>query len=628
MNEFESRPLLTHEFYGVENRSINIGMRVFVPVRCRTEKCKKLGTKGTLVLVAGTKYCTVISGEGRFDLHCAAFKCSHCDGVMNAELEDYIGSGYWPGNPKTLGVFFTTSFLKLYFHLKNYLPGSSEYGLLKALGAFSADEGREHTISNAFSRASRMYYYVTHLVDRDIKKKRKLSCRACSNKCCAVHIDGNHKLVRRKSKLNQEELEKIATVVGKLKNKIKMDSVCGNSDFKAAKEVSTNRKNLATTGSVMMCCVHGCLLKGVDMTKGETYSHTLLLLEHIYGLQDADHANLFIVQDVSCKLDPWLKELARLDPGRFKALYEKTNFHLSRLHGQAHVWYCRVLNFGHWKEGACATLGEELEQLFSFFFSVWKLYEIHERSKQEFLTEAAYHWNQRKEHKMAYFITQKFVTALSRGDFYKKRLTSILAEQKTSIEDLPSILVDIQDEARDYLKNHTQAASHLTDKQMELEKAYFELLNIKDIIACVAQSCKWRTKLRRTQTRLRAKAKALIVEINEIIAAMPKEKKIRPVNEKDFEAGIFPWDSNDHQKARSSYDKGEIIMMSHEVCRLKRLHADASSFERYYQEDEVQLGDGTLFTEPAESENDSGDEDVTDEDVTDEDVIDDEEVED
>jgi hypothetical protein len=26
-----------------------------------------------------------------------------------------------------------------------------------------------------------------------------------------------------------------------------------------------------------------------------------------------------------------------------------------------------VLNFGHWKDGACATLGEELEQLFSFF---------------------------------------------------------------------------------------------------------------------------------------------------------------------------------------------------------------------------------------------------------------------
>ncbi|EFX75085.1 hypothetical protein DAPPUDRAFT_323731 [Daphnia pulex] len=238
LNEFESRPLLTHEFYGVENRPLNIGMRVFVPVSCRTEKCKKLGTKGTLVLVAGTKYCTVISGEGRFDLHCAAFKCSRCDGVMNAELEDYIGSGYWPGNPKTLGIFFTTSFLKLYFHLKNYLPGSSEYGLLKALGAFSADAGRENTISNAFSRASRMYYYITHLADRDIKQQRKLSCRACSNKCCAVHFDGNHKLVRRKSKLKQR------------------------------------------------------LLKGVDMTKGETYSHTLLLLEHIYGLQDPEHANL------------------------------------------------------------------------------------------------------------------------------------------------------------------------------------------------------------------------------------------------------------------------------------------------------------------------------------------------
>lgn len=39
-----------------------------------------------------------------------------------------------------------------------------------------------------------------------------------------------------------------------------------------------------------------------------------------------------------------------------------------------------------------------------------------------------------------------------------------------------------------FLENHTQAASHLTDKQMELEKAYFELLNIKDIIACVARN--------------------------------------------------------------------------------------------------------------------------------------------
>lgn len=60
--------------------------------------------------------------------------------------------------------------------------------------------------------------------------------------------------------------------------------------------------------------------------------------------------------------------------------------------------------------------------------------------------------------------------------------------------------------------------------------------------------------------------------------------------------------------------------MSHEVCRLKRLHAGASSFEWYYQDEEVQLGDGTLFTEAVESENDSGDEDVTDEDVTDDEV--------
>ncbi|EFX74976.1 hypothetical protein DAPPUDRAFT_108368 [Daphnia pulex] len=134
-------------------------------------------------------------------------------------------------------------------------------------------------------------------------------------------------LYKKKSSFSVKKNLRKLPVVGKLKNKIKTDSICGNSDFKAAQEVSTNRKNLATTGSVMMCCVHGCLHKGV-MTKGETYSHTLLLLEHIYGLQDPEHANLFIVQDVSCKLDPWLKELARLDPGRFKALLKKSSFFL------------------------------------------------------------------------------------------------------------------------------------------------------------------------------------------------------------------------------------------------------------------------------------------------------------
>ncbi|KAK4007781.1 hypothetical protein OUZ56_012933 [Daphnia magna] len=36
---------------------------------------------------------------------------------------------------------------KLYFHLKNYLPGFSEYGLLMALSAFSADARRKTDIA-------------------------------------------------------------------------------------------------------------------------------------------------------------------------------------------------------------------------------------------------------------------------------------------------------------------------------------------------------------------------------------------------------------------------------------------------------------------------------------------------
>ena len=40
---------------------------------------------------------------------------------------------------------------------------------------------------------------------------------------------------------------------------------------------------------------------------------------------------------------------------------------LSRLHDQCHGWDCQILYFGHWKEGAGAILGEESEQVFSFF---------------------------------------------------------------------------------------------------------------------------------------------------------------------------------------------------------------------------------------------------------------------
>ncbi|KAK4007788.1 hypothetical protein OUZ56_012940 [Daphnia magna] len=165
-NEFTSRlfgAFVSAEACDAERCDYYIEMRVFVPARCRTEKCKKLGTKGTLVLVAGTKHCTVISEEGRFHLHCASFKCSRCDGVMNAELEDYIGSGYWPGNPKTLEIFFMTLFLKLYFHLKNYLPedrhccSKKAYCHEKRKSTFIYDKGEIIMMSHEVCRLKRLH---------------------------------------------------------------------------------------------------------------------------------------------------------------------------------------------------------------------------------------------------------------------------------------------------------------------------------------------------------------------------------------------------------------------------------------------------------------------------------------
>lgn len=162
---------------------------------------------------------------------------------------------------------------------------------------------------------------------------------------------------------SQAELKRVKEEVATVRpqGKDTLGSKCGNSEFLAMKEVSTRFKNLDTAGIVMASCPHGCVLDAVDMCEGETFRHTL-----IPHLKLSKMKCKFLVNDVVCKYWRFAKFLAENLKGEYAKLTKDMQGFLSRLHGQCHGWYCQILHFGHWKEGAAGLLGEESEQVFSF----------------------------------------------------------------------------------------------------------------------------------------------------------------------------------------------------------------------------------------------------------------------
>lgn len=114
--------------------------------------------------------------------------------------------------------------------------------------------------------------------------------------------------------------------------------MCGNSEFKAAQEVSSRHKNLDVTGNVMGSCGHGVIQASVDMHEGETYRHTLLLHRKLLKERNCK----FLVNDVVCHYWVFLLSLALMLPESFDFLTKRMIPFLSRLHGQAHGWYCQV----------------------------------------------------------------------------------------------------------------------------------------------------------------------------------------------------------------------------------------------------------------------------------------------
>ncbi|KAK4026971.1 hypothetical protein OUZ56_015992 [Daphnia magna] len=134
--------------------------------------------------------------------------------------------------------------------------------------------------------ASKAFGYHHHLLDKRIKKIDKTSCRACINsetgkpECLACHIDGNFKLskhlIENESKersyfgneiiCDDSELNEIMEEVNRVKPRVqKHKGMCGNSEFKAAQEVSSQRKNLDVAGNMMGSCGHATIQQPVSV---------------------------------------------------------------------------------------------------------------------------------------------------------------------------------------------------------------------------------------------------------------------------------------------------------------------------------------------------------------------------
>jgi Kyakuja-Dileera-Zisupton transposase len=88
-----------------------------------------------------------------------------------------------------------------------------------------------------------------------------------------------------------------------------------------------------------MSCTHGHVVRCANLFKGETYKHT-----HDQHLESLRLGAKFFCNDVICKYWPFAVNVAKKFPERpeFSDAVTKQHWFLSRFHGRAHSWDCRV----------------------------------------------------------------------------------------------------------------------------------------------------------------------------------------------------------------------------------------------------------------------------------------------
>ncbi len=80
--------------------------------------------------------------KGRFDLYSTSFRCISCNSTREATNEEYMSSDFWPGSLSNNTYFFDGQLLKLWYHLRNKTPGTSERKFIEALEEVSSEGNR------------------------------------------------------------------------------------------------------------------------------------------------------------------------------------------------------------------------------------------------------------------------------------------------------------------------------------------------------------------------------------------------------------------------------------------------------------------------------------------------------
>lgn len=109
------------------------------------------------------------------------------------------------------------------------------------------------------------------------------------------------------------------------------DSMCGQSNWRAAGNTIKKKRNLVETGLEISGCRHALAQHSINMMYGEVYGYAHYLQVNYYITKKVQ----FFWYDVVCKYWPWLK---KNDPGTA----QKMKPALSVMHAKAHAWSCQV----------------------------------------------------------------------------------------------------------------------------------------------------------------------------------------------------------------------------------------------------------------------------------------------
>ncbi|KAK4021895.1 hypothetical protein OUZ56_007384 [Daphnia magna] len=360
----------------------------------------------------------------RFDLNATSFKCSHpaCGITEEASVRNYVESGYWPGSPTRTCTLFTQTYMTHWFHTKHQIPSTAAMKYMEVSGKMSSEGGRNPVINPImFRTASSQFSYINHMIDVDIKQDEKMRCKACVLPCMYSHFDVIFKLYRYKAArsghfkslygdsviVSDEKIEVHVAEINKLKPQKGYDN-CGNSTYKAGKETTSRHRTQDETGLGSACCRHGVVLVAANLKTGENYRIVHFFQHFLWTI-----GYIYFCYDVICNYEKFLKDLIKVSEGHLlhgewaRMSKEMVGF-LSVLHGRTHTWDCQVDNNGRWREWACASLGEEQEQVFARFAKYGLVTKhISPASRNDHLSEMIENHNKEKDDGMDYALAKR-----------------------------------------------------------------------------------------------------------------------------------------------------------------------------------------------------------------------------